>query len=70
MNVFKLNPLHYVGFPDHGFDCSLMSSGTILDTLQEKQMLDDFEEAKRCAICDIKGNRLLITSEKKDYLVH
>ena len=33
-----------------------MSSGTILDTLQDKQMLDLFLEAKRGGICRIKGD--------------
>ena len=47
MKEFKLNPLHYVSLPGYSFDCWLMSSGVTLDTLQDKQMLDDFVEAKR-----------------------
>ena len=42
MKEFKLNPLHYVSLPVYSFDCWLMSSGVTLDTLQDKQMLDDF----------------------------
>ena len=42
MKEFKLNPLHCVSLPGYSFDCWLMSSGVILDTLQDKQMLDDF----------------------------
>ena len=47
MKEFKLNPLHYVSLPGYSFDCWLMSSGVTLDTLQDKQMLDDFVGAKR-----------------------
>ena len=45
MKEFKLNPLHYVSLPGYSFDCWLISSGVTLDTLQDKQMLDDFVEA-------------------------
>ena len=34
-----------------------MSSGVTLDTLQDKQMLDDFVGAKRGGICGIMGDR-------------
>ena len=63
MDVFKLNPLHYVSLPGYAFDCWLMSRGAILDTLQDKQMLYDFFEAKRAGICGIKGDRLVKTNE-------
>ena len=53
MKEFKLNPLHYVSLPGYSFDCWLMSSGVILDTLQDKQMLYDFVGAKRGGICGI-----------------
>ena len=56
---FKLNPLHYVSLPGYSFDCWLMSSGVILDTLQDKQMLDDFVGAKRGGICGIMGDRYI-----------
>ena len=36
-----------------------MTSGVELDTLQEKQMLDDFVEAKRGGICGIMGDRYI-----------
>ena len=42
MKEFGLNPLHYVSLPGYIFDCWLMSSGVTLDTLQDKQMIDDF----------------------------
>ena len=57
MKEFGLNPPHYVSLPGYIFDCWLMSSGVILDTLQDKQMLDDFVEAKRSAISGIMGDR-------------
>ena len=62
---FKLNPLHYVSLPGYSFDCWLMSSGVTLDTLQDKQMLDDFVEAKRGGICGIMGDRYIDNSDGK-----
>ena len=59
MKEFKLNPLHYVSLPGSSFDCWLMSSGVTLDTLQDKQMLDDFVGAKRGGICGIMGDRYI-----------
>ena len=59
MKEFKLNPLHYVSLPGYSFDCWLMSSGETLDTLQDKQMLDDFVGAKRGGICGIMGDRYI-----------
>ena len=59
MKEFKLNPLHYVSLPGYSFDCWLMSSGVTLDTLQDKQMLDDFVGAKRGGICEIMGDRYI-----------
>ena len=59
MKEFQLNPLHYVSLPGYSFDCWLMSSGVTLDTLQDKQMLDDFVEAKRGGICGIMVNRIV-----------
>ena len=56
---FKLNPLHYVSLPGYSFDCWLMSSGVTLDTLQDKQMLDDFVGAKTGGICGIMGHRYI-----------
>ena len=56
MKEFKLNPLHYVSLPGYSFDSWLMSSGVTLDTLQDKQMIDDFVEAKRGGICGIMGD--------------
>ena len=36
-----------------------MSSGVTSDTLQDKQMLDDFVEAKSGGICGIMGDRYI-----------
>ena len=65
MKEFKLNPLHYVSLPGYSFDCWLMSSGVTLDTLQDKQMLDDFVGAKRGGICGIMGDRYIDSSDGK-----
>ena len=43
---FGLNLLHYVSLSGYSFDCWLMSNGVTLDILQDKQMLDEFVEAK------------------------
>ena len=59
MKEFMLNPLHYVSLPGYSFDCWLMSSGVTLDTLQDKQMLDDFVGAKRGGVCGILGDRYI-----------
>ena len=59
MKEFKLNSLHYVSLPGYCFDCWLMSSSVTLDTLQDKQMLDDFVGAKRGGICGIMGDRYI-----------
>ena len=66
MKEFSL-PLHYVSLLVYNFDCWLMSSGVTLDTLQDKQMLDDFVEAKRCGIC---GDRLVNISENNKDLIY
>ena len=63
MKEFKLNPLHYVSLPGYSCDCWLMSSGVTLDTLQDKQMLDDFVDAKRGGICGIMGDRITNNGE-------
>ena len=65
MKEFKLNPLHYVSLPGYSFDCWLMLSGITLDTLQYKQMLDDFVGAKRGGICGIMGERYINNSDGK-----
>ena len=66
MKEFKLNPLHYVSLPGYSFDCWLMSSVVTLDTLQDKQMLDDFVGAKRGGICGIMGDRYKDNSDGKN----
>ena len=42
-----------------------MSSGVTLDTLQDKQMLDDFVGAKRGGICGLMGERYINNSDCK-----
>ena len=59
MKEFSLNSLHYVRSPVIVFDCWLRSSGVTSDTLQDKQKLEDFIEAKRGGICGILGDRLI-----------
>ena len=68
MKEFKLNPLQCVSLPGYSFDCWLMSSGVTLDTLQDKQMLDDFVGAKRGGICGIMGDRYINNSNGKSIL--
>ena len=63
MKEFKLNPLHYVSLPGYSFNCWLMSSGVTLDTLQDKQMLDNFVEPKRRSIRGIMGDRIVNNGE-------
>ena len=63
MKKFKLNRLHYVSLLGYSSDWWLMSSGVSLDTLQDKQMLDDFVEAKRGGICGIMGDRIVNNGE-------
>ena len=65
MKEFKLNPLHYVSLPGYSFDCWLMSSGVTSDTLQDKQMLDDFVGAERGGICGIMGDSYVNNSDGK-----
>ena len=57
MKEFGLNPQHYVSLPGYSIDYWLMLSDVTLNTLQDKQMLDDFAEAKRGGICGIMGDR-------------
>ena len=57
MKEIGINPLHYVSLSGFSFDCWLMSIRVTLDTLQDKQMLDDFVEAKRGGLCGIIGDR-------------
>ena len=59
MKEFVLNRLHYVSLPYCIFDCWLMLSGVTFDTLQDKQMLDDFVEAIRGDISCIMIDRYI-----------
>ena len=70
MRKFGLNPLHYVSLRGYSFDRWLMSSGVSLDTLQDKQMLDDFVEAKRGSIFGIMGDRIVNNSNGSKMAKH
>ena len=61
---FSLNPLHYLSLLDYSFHCWLNSSGVTLETLQDKQMPDFFDEAKRGGICGIRGDRYINRSNR------
>ena len=67
MKEFGLNPLHYVSLPGYSFDCWLMSSGVTLDTLQDKQMVDDFVGAKRGGNCGIMGDRYVNSNNMAEH---
>ena len=70
MKEFGLNPLHYASLPGYSFDCWLTSSGVSLDTLQDKQLLDDFVEAKRGGICGLMGDRMVNNSNGSKVAKH
>ena len=70
MKEFGLSPLHYVSLLGYSFDCCLMSCGVSSDTLQDKQMLDDFVEAKRGGICGIMGDRIVNNSNGSKMAKH
>ena len=57
-----LNSLHYVSLTGYSYYFWLMISGFSLDTIQDKQMLDDFIEAKRGGLCGIMGDRFINSS--------
>ena len=40
----------HVSLPGYSFDCWLLSCDFVSDTFQDKQVLDDFVEAKRDVI--------------------
>ena len=65
MKQSGINPLHYVRLPGDSFDSWLMSSGVTLDSLKDKQMLDDFVEAKRGGLCGIMGDRYINNGNAK-----
>ena len=64
MKEFSLNPLHYVSLTGYSFDFWLSSSGVTLDTLQDKQKLDGFVEAKRGGIWGIMCDRYINHSNR------
>ena len=62
MKEFGLNPLRYVSLPGCSSDCWLMLCSVTLDTLQDKQILDDFVEAKKGGLCGIMGDKYINNS--------
>ena len=56
-NTYKINPLHFISLLDSSFDCFLKLSKVELDTIQDEQLLKDFNSAIRAGICGVKGNR-------------
>ena len=59
MKEIVLNLVHSVSLPGYSFDCWLLLCGVTLDSLQDKQLLDDFVAAKRGRICGIMGDRFV-----------
>ena len=59
MNTYKLNPLHYISLPSYSFDCFLKLSNVELDTIQDEQILKDFNSAMRGGICGVMGDRYI-----------
>ena len=57
IEIFKLNPLHCISLPGFSFDCFLKLSEVELETIQDEQMLKDFNSAMRGGICGVLGNR-------------
>ena len=51
MKKFGLNPLQSVSLPGYSNDCWLTTSSVSLYTEQDKQLPDDFIDAKRCGCC-------------------
>ena len=57
IDIYELNPLHYISLPDLSFGCFLKLSEVELETIQDEQMLKDFISAMRGGICGVMGNR-------------
>ena len=59
IDIYKLNPLHYISLPGYSFDCSLKLCEVELETIQDEQMRKDFISAMRGDICGVMGNRYI-----------
>ena len=64
------NSLHYVSLPGYSYDFWLIMSGFSLDTIQDKQMLDDFLEAKRGGLCGIMTDRFINSSNNNRNILY
>ena len=53
IDIYKLNPLHYIILPGFSCDCFLKLSEVELETIQDEQMLKDFISAMRGGICGV-----------------
>ena len=47
IDIYKLNPLHFIGLPGFSFDCFLKLSEVEIETIQDERMLKDFISATR-----------------------
>ena len=56
IDIYELNPLHYISLPGFSFDCFLKLREVELDTKQDDKLLKDFIIAMRGGICDVMGN--------------
>ena len=59
IDIYKLNPLHYISVPGFSFERFLKLNEVELETIQDKQMLKDFISAMRGGLCDVMGKRYI-----------
>ena len=57
--LYKLNPLLYISLSVFSFDCFLKLSEVELETIQDEQMLIDFNSALTAGLCGVMGNRYI-----------
>ena len=65
IDIYNINPLHYISLPGVSFDCFLKVSEVELETIQDKQKLKDFISAKRSGICGVMGNRYIKSQNQR-----
>ena len=51
--------VNHVSLPGNSSDCWLMLNVVTINTLEDKQLVDDFTEAKRGSICGIMGDEYI-----------
>ena len=64
IDIYKLNPLHYISLTGYSFDCFLKLIKNELNTIQHEQMLKDFISAIKGVICGVLGNRYVNNNNK------